>query len=100
MKDCTRIKIITAERDINYEYVKRFLEIAPQNIVDVSNLNITDIQSICFSMNRPSNDAITMIKDNENISLLEIVFSYIRVQQLKKEYRNIFLHLVITKRIV
>lgn len=74
LKDCTRIKIITAERDINYEYVKRFLEIAPQNIVDVSNLNITDIQSICFSMNRPSNDAITMIKDNENISLLEIVF--------------------------
>ena len=37
-------------------------------------MNAEDIQSICKSMNRPSEDAVKLISNNENVSLLEIVF--------------------------
>lgn len=84
LKQCSRIKIVTAERDINYEYIKRYLHITPQSIVDVSDLNNTDIQNICRSMNRPSNDALTMIKQNNKVSLLEIVFFIYKSASVKE----------------
>lgn len=74
LKSYPNIKLVLAERALNYEYVKRFLEITTDNIVDVSNLIITDIQHICQSMNRSSSDALDLIEQNQNVSLLEIVF--------------------------
>lgn len=68
------IKMVVAERGINYEYVKSFLSIPAKNIIDVSDLNEKDIQNICRSMNKPSKEAIEMFKRKSNISLLELVF--------------------------
>lgn len=68
------VKMVVAERGINYEYVKSFLSIPAKNIIDVSDLNEPDIQNICRSMNKPSKEAILMLKKKSNVSLLEIVF--------------------------
>lgn len=68
------VKMVVAERGINYEYVKSFLSIPAKNIIDVSDLNESDIQNICRSMNKPSKDAIEMLKKKSNVSLLELVF--------------------------
>lgn len=68
------IKMVVAERAINYEYVKSFLSIPAKNIIDVSDLNESDIQNICRSMNKPSKEAIEMLKKKSNVSLLELVF--------------------------
>lgn len=68
------IKMVVAERGINYEYVKSFLSIPAKNIIDVSDLNENDIQNICRSMNKPSKEAVAMLKRKSNVSLLELVF--------------------------
>lgn len=68
------IRMVVAERGINYEYVKSFLSIPAKNIIDVSDLNENDIQNICRSMSKPSKDAIEMLKRKSNVSLLELVF--------------------------
>lgn len=73
-KKSSNIKLVLAERALNYEYVKRFLSISLDAIMDVSNLTTNDIQNICLSMNKSSSDAIALMERNENISLLEIVF--------------------------
>ncbi len=70
----SNIKLVVAERALNFEHVKRYLPVSSNNIIDISNLNSVDVQSICKSMNRSSADAISLIKSNKNISLLEIVF--------------------------
>lgn len=74
LKDAKNIKLVLAERALNFEYVKRFLSISTDRILDISNLFSNDIQNICKSMNRSSGEAIDLMKQNENISLLEIVF--------------------------
>lgn len=74
LKGTSNIKLVVAERALNYEYVKRFFSISSDRIIDISNLNSKDVQMICKSMNRSNTDAIDLIKRNENISLLEIVF--------------------------
>ena len=74
LRDCKNIKLVLAERALNYEYIKRFLSISSRQIVDISNLSSNDVQNICISMNKSSSDAITLMEKNENISLLEIVF--------------------------
>ncbi len=68
------IRIVTAERTINYEYVKSTLNIKKENIIDISNLDKTDIQKICDSINRSSAKAIELLNSKSNISLLEIAF--------------------------
>lgn len=74
LRDCKNIKLVLAERALNYEYIKRFLSISSKQIIDISNLSSNDVQNICVSMNKSSSDAILLMERNENISLLEIVF--------------------------
>lgn len=74
LKDAKNVKLVVAERALNYEYVKRFLNISSDRIVDISELNKNDVQVICKSMNRSSSEAFDLMEQNENISLLEIVF--------------------------
>lgn len=74
LKKANNIKLVLSERALNFEYVKRFLSISSDRIVDISNLNTNDIQKICKSMKRSSSEALALINDNLNISLLEIVF--------------------------
>ena len=74
LKSKDNIRLVVAERALNFEYVKRFLNILSDRILDISNLNSGDVQMVCKSMNRSSADAIDLIRENENISLLEIVF--------------------------
>lgn len=83
------IRIVTAERTINYEYVKSTLSINRENIIDVSDLNEIDIQNICTSMKKSSDKAISLLKSKNNVSLLEIAFlSYhsVTVKTKIKEY--------------
>lgn len=68
------IKLVIAERAINYEYVKTSLNISTKNIFDISELNENDIQNICHSMSKPSKAAIEMLRSKSNVSLLELVF--------------------------
>ena len=68
------VKLVVCERAINYEYVKSSLNISSKSIIDVSDLNELDIQSICSAMNKPSQPAIDLFKSRSNVSLLEIVF--------------------------
>lgn len=68
------VKLVVAERGINYEYIKTFLNISTKAIVDVSNLNENDVQKICSAMSKPSKTAIELLKNKSNVSLLEIVF--------------------------
>lgn len=84
LKENSNIKLVLAERALNYEYVKRFLSISSDAIVDVSNLAASDIQNICLSMNKSSSDAIALMEKNENISLLEIVFFASTNAQIKE----------------
>ena len=84
LKGSSNIKLVLAERALNYEYVKRFLSISSDAIVDVSNLAASDIQNICLSMNQSSSDAIALMEKNENISLLEIVFFASTNAQIKE----------------
>ena len=74
LKEAKNVKLVLAERALNYEYVKRFLNISSDRIVDISELNKNDVQLICKSMNRSSSDAFDLMARNDNISLLEIVF--------------------------
>lgn len=69
-----KIRMVVAERGINYEYVKSSLSIPANNIIDVSDLDENDIQSICRAMNKPSKDAIEMLRKKSSVSLLELVF--------------------------
>lgn len=84
LKNASNIKLVLAERALNYEYVKRFLSISSKSIMDISNLTSSDIQNICISMNKSSRDAMNLIEKNENISLLEIVF-YVSTNTHMKE---------------
>lgn len=84
LKGSSNIKLVLAERALNYEYVKRFLSISSDAIVDVSNLAASDIQNICLSMNKSSSDAIALMEKNENLSLLEIVFFASTNAQIKE----------------
>lgn len=84
LKKMENIKLVLAERALNYEYVKKFLSISSKSIMDISNLTASDVQKICLSMNRSSWDAMTLMKKNENISLLEIVF-YVSTNTYMKE---------------
>lgn len=84
LKGSSNIKLVLAERALNYEYVKRFLSISSDAIVDVSNLAASDMQNICLSMNKSSSDAIALMEKNENISLLEIVFFASTNAQIKE----------------
>jgi hypothetical protein len=88
LKQANNIKLVVAERALNYEYVKRFLNISSDRIVDISNLDSNDIQVICKSMNRSSADAIDLMRENENISLLEIVFFVSTNVIIKKRIEN------------
>lgn len=84
------IKVVTAERTINYEYVKSTLNINRENIIDISDLSEIDIQRICDSMKKSSDEAIRLYNSkNNNVSLLEIAFlSYhtVTVKTKIKEY--------------
>lgn len=85
----SKARIITAERTINYEYVKSTLNINKERIIDVSDLNEKDIQNICTSMKKSSDKALEMLKYKNNVSLLEIAFiSYhsVSVKEKIKEY--------------
>lgn len=84
LKAGNNIRLVLAERALNYEYVKKFLSISSDSIVDISNLNPNDIQNICASMNKSSRDAMQLMKKNENISLLEIVFYVSTNSQIKE----------------
>lgn len=74
LSDLKNVKIISAERALNFDYIKRSFNIDSKHIIDISNLNTEDIQSICRKMNRSSDEVIQLIRRNENVSLLEIVF--------------------------
>jgi len=74
LREQPKVKLVLAERALNFDYIKRSFNIDSQEIIDISNLNAEDIQTICKSMNRPSEDAVKLIANNENVSLLEIVF--------------------------
>ena len=82
------IKLVLAERALNYEYVKRFLNISSDRIVDISELNKNDVQVICKSMNRSSSDAFDLMASNENISLLEIVFYTATSTQIQERIKS------------
>lgn len=74
LSDMACIKLVLAERALNFDYIKRSFNIDLKNIIDISNLDKEDVQKICKSMNRTSDDAIRLLRTNKNISLLEIVF--------------------------
>ncbi|MCI5805507.1 MAG: SIR2 family protein [Clostridium sp.] len=84
----SKIRIVVAERALNYEYIKKFLNITMNNIVDISDLNQQDIQNICESMNRKSFEAIELMNSNKSISLLEIVFYAFRSVTVKERIRQ------------
>ncbi len=74
LSEVKNIKLVVAERALNFDYVKRSFNIDSKDIIDISNLNKEDIQSICKNMKRPGDEVIGLIEKNKNISLLEIVF--------------------------
>lgn len=80
--------MVVAERALNYEYVKRFLSISSDAIEDISNLTAEDIQKVCASMNRSSEDAILLMEKNENISLIEIVFFVSTNSQIQERIKG------------
>lgn len=82
------VRIITAERTINYEYVKSTLSINKENIIDVSDLNEIDIQKICNSMKKSSDKAISLLKSKNNVSLLEIAFLSYHAVTVKTKIRE------------
>ena len=89
LKKMKNIKLVLAERALNYEYVKKFLNISSDRIIDISELNKNDVQMICQSMNRTSSDALDLMAKNQNISLLEVVFytaTYTQIQERIKSY--------------
>lgn len=91
LKEAPNIKLVLAERALNFEYIKRFLNISSDRIIDISNLIPADVQLICKSMNRSSSEAINLLNDNENISLLEIVFfvsTNAKIQERIRRYIN------------
>ena len=88
LKEAKNIRLVLAERALNYEYVKRFLNISSEKIVDISELNKNDIQLICKSMNRSSSDAFDLMSKNQNISLLEIVFYSATSTQIQERIKS------------
>ena len=89
LKKMKNIKLVLAERALNYEYVKKILNISSDRIIDISELNKNDVQMICQSMNRTSSDALDLMAKNQNISLLEVVFytaTYTQIQERIKSY--------------
>lgn len=88
LKEAKNVKLVLAERALNYEYVKRFLNISSDRIVDISELNKNDVQLICKSMNRSSSDAFDLMARNDNISLLEIVFYTATSTQIQERIKS------------
>lgn len=88
LKEAKNVKLVLAERALNYEYVKRFLNISSDRIVDISELNKNDVQLICKSMNRSSLDAFDLMARNDNISLLEIVFYTATSTQIQERIKS------------
>ena len=88
LKEAQNIKLVLAERALNYEYIKKFLNISSDRIVDISELNKNDIQMICKSMNRSSSDAFGLMTENQNISLLEIVFYTATSTQIQERIKS------------
>ncbi|WRS28976.1 SIR2 family protein (plasmid) [Oscillospiraceae bacterium MB08-C2-2] len=89
LKEYSNIRLVTTERTLNFEFVKNSLSIESKSILDISDLNIEDIHTLCSAMNKSSQDAMNLIKINANVSLLEIVFySYksITVKERITEY--------------
>lgn len=84
LRELPKIKLIVAERALNFDYIKRSFNIDLHEIIDISNLELEDVQMICKSMNRPSNEALQLLTNNDNISLLEIVF-YVSTSTLINE---------------
>lgn len=74
LKECKNIRLIVAERSLNYEYAKKHIDISLNQIVDISNLKPDDIKAICVSLKRGDKDVSRIIEKNRNVSLLEIVF--------------------------
>lgn len=74
LKQCKNIRLIVAERSLNYEYAKKHIDISLNQIVDISNLKLDDIKAICVSLKRSDRDVSKIIAKNRNVSLLEIVF--------------------------
>lgn len=76
-----KIILIVAERQLNYEYVKRILNFTDNRVIDISDLNKDDVQNICKSMNKSEDEAFRFIDDmlrqprlGQEISLFEIVY--------------------------
>ncbi len=88
LRTAQNIRLVVAERALNFEYVKRFLNISSDRIVDVSDLKQADVQAICRSMNRTSSDAFELMENNDNISLLEIVFFTATSSKISERIRN------------
>lgn len=88
LRNANNIKLVVAERALNFEYVKRFLNISSDRIVDISNLCKNDIQLICKSMNRSSSEAFELMRDNANVSLLEIVFYTATATKIQERIKN------------
>ncbi len=85
LKNSANIRLVVCERPLNYEHVKRFLNVSPDRIVDVSELKDEDVQQICKSMNRPAQLAKELKDKNANVSLLEIVFYTATSSHLKEK---------------
>lgn len=74
LREMPNVKLVLAERALNFDYIKRSCNIDSHEIIDISNLCPEDVQKICKGMNRPSEDAVSLLSSNDNVSLLEIVF--------------------------
>lgn len=74
LREMSNVKLVLAERALNFDYIKRSFNIDSREIIDISNLCPEDVQKICKGMNRPSEDAVNLLSLNDNVSLLEIVF--------------------------
>lgn len=87
----SKIRIVVAERSLNYEYVKNYLNISADSIIDISDLNESDVQNICTSMKKSSIEPLELMKRSQSISLLELVFFAFHSKTVKdriKEYVN------------
>lgn len=74
LREMTNVNLVLAERALNFDYIKRSINIESQDIIDISNLCSEDVQRICKGMNKSGEDAVSLLSSNNNVSLLEIVF--------------------------
>lgn len=70
-----KVKVIGAERELNYENIKHLINISLKQIIDISELSEPDIQNICKKMNRESHRFNVSIRESQKVSLFEIVYS-------------------------